>query len=188
MERSANAWQRWQPLAPLALIAFAYVGLEAGLTIFTVPYALTLGLGERAGQLGISALWLGLLSGRFGMLALREALDARVLLVAGLVSGLVWTVATATQQSAITFVLFTVGAALGCVYPVMIGLAGHRFPHARGMATGLAAGAGALGGFAIPWVSGAASDAFGMGVGFGSLALWCALIAGAAAWANRSGG
>ncbi|MEM7409881.1 MAG: MFS transporter [Myxococcota bacterium] len=179
-------WHRWAPLVPLALVAFAYVGVEAALTIFTVPYALFLGLAERDGQLGISGLWLGLLAGRFGMLALRNALDPRVLFFAGAGSALLWAAATSLEWTALSGVLFGVGAALGSVYPVMIGLAGQRYPDARGMAAGLAAGAGALGGFAIPWVSGALADRFGIVLGFGSLALWCAVVAAAALWARRN--
>jgi fucose permease len=76
--------------------------------------------------------------------------------------------------------LFALGVALGSVYPLMITLAGQRFPEARGTAAGLVAGAGALGGFAVPWLSGALGDAAGIAAGFGSLALWCAAIALAA--------
>jgi fucose permease len=81
---------------------------------------------------------------------------------------------------------FAVGCALGCVYPLMIALAGQIAPDARGTAAGLAGGAGALGGVAVPWVTGAAGDAAGITLGFASLALWCAAIAVAAAAAVRA--
>ena len=51
------------------------------------------------------------------------------------------------------------GLALGPVYPVTIALTGRRFPQAVGTASGLVAGAGASGGFCLPWVSGAIGDA-----------------------------
>jgi nitrate/nitrite transporter NarK len=45
------------------------------------------------------------------------------------------------------------------VYPVMIALTGRYFPGA-GTALGLVAGAGACGGFVLPWISGVVGDAF----------------------------
>jgi fucose permease len=81
--------------------------------------------------------------------------------------------------------LFAVGVALGSVYPLMIALAAQRAPEARGTAAGLAAGAGALGGFAVPWLTGTAGDAAGIALGFGSLAVWSAAIAAAAAASRR---
>ena len=80
---------------------------------------------------------------------------------------------------------FAAGFALGCVYPVMIAMAGQRFPHARGTAAGLAAGAGAAGGFAVPWLTGALGDGFGVAFAVGSLAFWSACIAAAAAASRR---
>ena len=79
-----------------------------------------------------------------------------------------------------------VGFALGPVYPVMISLAGQRFPHARGTAAGLAAGAGALGGFAIPWLTGFTGDGFGIAFAMGSLGLWALVIAAGGEAARRS--
>jgi hypothetical protein len=69
----------------------------------------------------------------------------------------------------------------------MIALAVLTSPSVGGTAAGLAAGAGALGGFAVPWLTGAAGDAAGIALGFGSLALWCAAIALAATASRRVG-
>jgi nitrate/nitrite transporter NarK len=60
------------------------------------------------------------------------------------------------------WVLGSAGLALGPVYPLMISITARRFPHAVGLASGLASGAGALGGFSLPWLSGAIGDAIGM--------------------------
>ena len=66
-------------------------------------------------------------------------------------------------------VLFGVlGFAFGAVYPVNMALTGQRFWRARGVAAGIAAGAGALGGFAVPWWTGAVADSAGIGA-----ALFC---------------
>jgi hypothetical protein len=64
-------------------------------------------------------------------------------------------------------------------------LVGERVRHARGTAAGLAAGAGALGGSAVPWLTGAIGDAQGVAVGVASLAGWCGAIAASAALARR---
>ena len=149
--------------------------------------ASALGLDAARGQRAISAFWLGLLVGRLALLArarrARRADPGR----RGRERG------GAARRSARgcgappELALFAVGAALGCVYPLMIALAGQARPSARGTAAGLAAGAGALGGFAVPWLTGAAGDAAGIALGFGSLALWCAAIAVAAAASRRVG-
>jgi fucose permease len=175
------------PLVPLAAIAFAYVGVESSATVFAVPYAgEALGLDAARGQLAISAFWLGLLAGRLGLLAVRSALDARVLIGAGALAALLFAAAVGASAP-LELALFAIGSALGSVYPLMISLAGQTAPAARGTAAGLAAGAGALGGFAVPWVTGAAGDAAGISLGFASLALWCAAIALAAALCRRVG-
>lgn len=173
------------PLLPLAAVAFAYVGVESSVTMFAVPYASgALGLDAARGQRAIGAFWLGLLVGRLAMLAVRTALDARILVAAGAIAAAL--VAASTGLGAPPEIgFFGVGAALGCVYPLMIALAGQAWPAARGTAAGLAAGAGALGGVAVPWVTGAAGDAAGITLGFASLALWCGAIAVAAAASRR---
>jgi fucose permease len=176
------------PLMPLAAIAFAYVGVESSVTVFAVPYASeALALSAARGELAISTFWLGLLVGRLTLLRARTALDARVLIAAGAGAAALLATAATLPSAPLELTLFAVGAALGCVYPLMIALAGQTSPSASGTAAGLAAGAGALGGFAVPWASGAVGDAAGIAVGFGSLALWCAAIAAAAAGSRRVG-
>jgi fucose permease len=172
-------------LLPFAAISFAYVGIEAALTVFAVPYAGHLGLPATRGQLAISAFWLGLLAGRVGALWARVHLDARLLRTAGAAATLAILAGSLTSIAWPEATLFATGVALGCVYPLMMALAGQTSPGAHGLATGLAAGAGALGGFAIPWLTGAVGDTGGVSVAIASLAGWSALIAVAAAAARR---
>lgn len=174
-------------LLPFAVVAFAYVGIEAGLTVFAVPWAGHQGLDPARGQLGISALWLGLLCGRLGVLALPRALDARVLAGAGFAGAAIVGLGSFLSLGQVSATLFAAGVALGCVYPLMITLAAQSFPHARGTAAGLAAGAGALGGFGVPWLAGALGDRAGVDAAIASMAGWCALI-GVAALAARGPG
>jgi fucose permease len=166
----------------LSAVAFSYVGVEAAVTVFAIPYADgALGLPVSRGQLAISTFWLGLLAGRLGLLALPGGLGPRVLLASSGVGASLILALVAWPLAPVEFWFFAVGAALGSVYPLMITLTGQRFPEIRGTAAGLAAGAGALGGFAVPWVSGALGDAVGVTAAVASLAFWCATIAVAAA-------
>jgi fucose permease len=84
-------------------------------------------------------------------------------------------VASATPRLALLFGV--IGATWGCVYPLMISFAGHQVPAAPGTAAGLAAGAGSVGGFVVPWVTGAIGDRWGIVAAFASLAAWSLLIA-----------
>ncbi len=173
-------------MLPFGLVAFAYVGIEASLTIFAVPYGTgAFALGAERGRGAITAFWLGLLLGRLGVLGLRGPLDARVLFGAGTAGTLVLALGVGLGVRIVEAPFLAAGLALGCVYPVTIALVGQRFPHARGTAAGLAAGAGAAGGFAVPWLTGALGDATGVAYAVGSLALWSAAIAAAAAALQR---
>jgi len=171
-------------VAPYAAIAFAYVGVEASMTIFAVPYATgPLDLSAARGASAISAFWLGLLCGRVGVLALPVALGPRTLTASGALAASAIVAGVATRLGAVELTFVATGAALGCVYPLIMALVGERVRHARGTAAGLAAGAGALGGSAVPWLTGAIGDAQGVAVGVASLAGWCGAIAASAALA-----
>jgi nitrate/nitrite transporter NarK len=69
----------------------------------------------------------------------------------------------------------------------MISLAGERFPHAAGTAAGLVGGAGALGGFFLPWIAGALGDAAGIETAVTALGAWSLVIgiAALALWRRR---
>src|SRR5262245_58140032 len=173
-------------LLPFAVISFAYVGVETALTVLAVPYArLALGLPEVRGLAAISAFWGGLFAGRLGLLLARGRIDARYLAAAGAAAALILGAGVAARVAAIELLFGAVGAALGLVFPVMVALASERAAAARGMAIGLVVGAGALGGFALPWLHGALGDAGGPALGLGTLALWAALASAAAMRAQK---
>ena len=174
-------------LAPLAAIGFAYVGVEASATLFAVPYASgSLELPVERGQYAISAFWFGLLAGRIAVLAHRGAPGAALLLGSGLAGASVLMGGVALGVSSVEAFFALIGVAMGCVYPLVIALTGQRFPHARGAAAGLVAGAGALGGFVVPWVTGTVGDFAGIGIAVGSLAAWSLVVAIAAIAPLRS--
>jgi fucose permease len=116
-------------LLPFAAIAFAYVGVEAAMTIFAVPYANgVLQLSPGHGRLAISAFWLGILAGRIASAASAKLLQPRAFIGAGML-GAACIVAGVVSESAEVLVVFGLtGFAWGCVYPLMITLAGRQFP------------------------------------------------------------
>jgi fucose permease len=176
-------------LLPFAAVGFAYVGVEGALTILAVPYAAEAqGLSAERGIRAISALWLGLLVGRLVWLPGRARIDARALAAAGAAGALLLAFGAGLGAGPVELLFGVVGAALGCVFPLMVALAGERLPDDRGLASGVVVAAGALGGFAIPWLHGAIGDAAGVAVGVASLAVWCVAIAAAALTSRRPRG
>ncbi len=183
----------WSPaLLPFLVVGFAYVGVETTLTLFAVPYATAgLALEPDAGRAAISALWFGLLVGRLVVLALPRGIDARLLAAAGLAGAGVLGFGIGAGVRSLVAIYGATGVVMGFVFPVMIALAAERFPEARGTATGLVAGAAALGGFAVPWLHGALGDSQGVAAALLALVPWCAAVtlAALAAWrgARRRG-
>ena len=92
------------------------------------------------------------------LLPQRVAPGARLLAVCGLF-GALWIALAVAFSFPPALALGVCGLALGPVYPVTIALTGRRFPRAVGTTSGLVAGAGASGGFCMPWLSGAVGDA-----------------------------
>jgi len=178
--RSETRPSRLAGLLPLSVMAVFYVGVEASVTVFTLPYAETLGLGSSQGRMGISGFWLGLLLGRLGVLALPRAGEG-ALATSGLLAGVLLGVSVAASFQSLDLAMLFVGVSLGCVYPLLIALAGQRNPGAEGTAAGLVAGVGAMGGFAIPLLTGFLGDRLGVQAAFASIASGCALI-GIVAW------
>jgi len=165
-------------LLPFAVVAFAYVGVEAAMTIFAVPYADgALALDPDVGRIAISGLWLGLFAGRMTTAAFPRVLGPWMIVGAGFAGGACVLAGVLSASTHIVPVFGVMGFALGCVYPVMIAGTGKQFPHAPGTAAGLAAGAGAVGGFFVPWLTGAVGDTSGIAVALCSIAAWCVAIA-----------
>lgn len=168
----------WPRLLPYAGVALCYVGVETAITLFAAPYARTaLGLAPERGVAAISAFWLGLLGGRLGFLFWRGPLDARLLVCAGVAAAVLLGGGIALDLGPLELQVGAVGLMLGLVFPVFVALTALEFPAARGTATGIVTGAGAAGGFAVPWVSGAIGDRFGVEAAFLSLAGWCLALA-----------
>jgi fucose permease len=173
-------------ILPYAGIAACYVGIETAVTLFAVPWARDgLGLASGRGVTAISAFWFGLLAGRLGLFAQRRVAGHGVLVAAGVAGALVLGLAAGLRAPYPELALGLLGAALSIVFPVFVALATQRFPGAPGTATGVAIGAGATGGFVVPWLTGRLGDAFGIELAFATLAAWSLALAGFALSAGR---
>ena len=164
-------------MIPFAGIAFAYVGIETSLVVFAIPYAAEFGLSVEIGRAAISVFWMGLLLGRLAVLGRRAAPDAGLLLTAGALASVLLAAGIGLRIANVDMLFGVLGFALGSVYPVNMALTGQRFSRARGAAAGVAAGAGALGGFAVPWWTGTVGDTAGIGAALSSLTGLTVLIA-----------
>jgi MFS family permease len=135
-----------------------------------------LALDPLRGQQAISGLWLGVLVSRACLLAAGSRLGLRAIAGAGVVSMVVTACAVLSGARTVELVFGAIGLAVGAVYPLTMALIGQRFVDARGTATGIAGGAGALGAVVAPWLTGALGDRVGVGLGVASMALWGLLI------------
>jgi FHS family glucose/mannose:H+ symporter-like MFS transporter len=168
-------------LVALFAVAFAYVGLETAVTLFAVPYASdVLVLGADRGRDAISSFWLGLLVGRLLIVVLTARSDARFLVGGGLAAALILAAGVGFGWTQLELLVGLCGVSVGFVFPLMVALTGEWFPESTGTATGFVVGAGCLGGFAIPWLTGAIAETTGVAVAVGSLAFWALCIAAAA--------
>ncbi len=165
-------------IAPFVVVVFAYLGLEAALSVFAIPYASDgLSLGAIRGQTAISAMWCGVLAGRLGAFLLRGNVDGRLLIAAGLLCSAVIAIGAAIGASQIEALYFCIGFLLGPVFPVTIALAGQRFPNALGSVVGLSVGLGSTSGFVVPWLTGVLGDQAGIASAVKWLSVWALVIA-----------
>jgi fucose permease len=184
-ERAARGPLPWCALAPFLWISFAYVGVETTLSLYVLPYAHSIGVAETRALRAMTFFWGGLLAGRVMLLLVRQRIGARYLAGAGLAGACVIGIGIGGGLDAIEAVYGLTGLGMGFVFPVLIALASERAPAARGTATGLAAGAGAFGGLAIPPLHGLLGDHFGVSAALLALVFWCAVMALASLAAMR---
>ena len=163
-------------LLALCAVGFAYIGVEASVTLFAAPYAGALQIDPERGRAAISAFWFGLLLGRVALISTSRTLGVGVLRVSGIAAALLLAGGVALKVTQVELWIGACGLALSGVFPIMVALVGQTFPQARGSATGIAVGAGTLGGFAIPWLTGWVGEREGVSVAMASLALWCLAV------------
>ena len=168
------------PMVFLFIAAFAYIGVEAAMMAFAVPYAQeALGLAADRGRSAISLFWLGLLVGRLVFALGSGGHSARPAALAGAAAGLALAIGIFLAWSRLEILFAIVGVALGGVFPLLVALAGRR-AHATGAGVAVVAGLGSAGGFVVPWVTGVIGDAAGVTTAILTLAPWCGLLVAAA--------
>ena len=172
-------------LGVLCAATFAYVGVEAAISLFVADHTTsTLGLDASRAARAISGFWGGLLVGRLAIGLTPRPVGAGT--IAGLACGAVVTMAAFGSGGLASpeIAMALCGLFLGGVFPVMIGLAGLTLPSGPGVAVGLAGGLGSLGGFVIPWVTGRIANGAGLGLAMTSLSAWLVALVLAAAFVS----
>ena len=161
----------------ICLATFAYVGVESALTLFVADHARTdLGLDASRAARTISGFWSGLLLGRLAVgLSPRAPGAGTTALLAAIASAIVVSFGLG-WLSPPELAMAGAGFFLGGVFPVMIGLAGRALPRNAGLAVGLAGGLGSLGGFVVPWITGAIAGSGGLPGAIASLSGWLGLL------------
>jgi fucose permease len=182
-------------LAPFALAAAAYVGVETAFSALLPAYAAALGIAEQPGWLGfargplaISGFWVGLFAARIAFARLDLPARPRELVLGGAAAALVLALGAAAATTWIELWGVAVGFALGAVFPVLVVLAGDAAPQRRATALALVVACGSLGGGALPWLAGAAGGAYGAAAAIFVLAAGCAAVAAGAALARSARG
>ncbi len=190
--RAAQAPLPLRALAPLAIAACAYVGVETAFSALLPAYAGALGIAERPGALGfprgslaISGFWVGLFAARIAFARLALPARPRELVLGGALAAALLAAGAAFATTWIEAWSAAIGFALGAVFPVLVVLAGDAAPQRRATALALVVAFGSLGGGAIPWLAGEAGGVFGTAAAMFVLAAGSAAIAGGAAFARR---
>lgn len=169
--------KKLMPLLLLAGIGFAYIGLEAAVMGFAVPYASdVLGLTVQHGQWAISTYWLGIFLARLLGSSMSRIPQNGLLFFAGALGTVTVLFFTYTLRPEIEWFTGLLGFSIGAVYPLVLSLVGGAIPEARARNIGLVIAIGSVGGTAIPWWTGLLGDYAGMRMAMLSTAAWCVLI------------
>ncbi len=165
------------PTLLLAAVGFSYIGLEAGVMGFSVPYASdALQLDAYRGQWAISAYWLGILLSRLIGFYAQRFFHNELLLVSGILGTAVLLFFTLASRTEIEWMTGMAGLAVGGVYPLVISLAANRFPQRRASTIAAIMSVGSIGGMMVPWITGVIGDTAGIRLAMLSLATWPLII------------
>lgn len=162
------------PLVALAIAIGCYVAAEIGVSSWLVRFLGSAPLTTATGAL--SLFWLGLTLGRLMSAVLGDRFDhLRFAVIAAFVSGVALFGAVVVPDLTVSIALLAVvGFAFGPVYPLIMTVAGQRFPGRTAAISGLLAGAAVVGGTLYPPAMGPLSETVGLGaamVGAGVLAV-----------------
>ena len=167
------------PLVALAIAISCYVASEVGVSSWLVQFLADAPLRLATGAL--SLFWLGLTLGRLTSAVAGDRFDhLRFAVIASVVSGLALFGAVAVPDLTVSVVLLTVvGFAFGPVYPLIMTVAGERFPGRTAAVSGLLSGSAVVGGTLYPPVMGFLSVTVGLGVAMVGAGVLAVAAAGA---------
>jgi Fucose permease len=167
------------PLIALGTAIACYVASEVGVSDWLVRFleTATVGLATAA----LSLLWGGLALGRLASARWSDRFDhARFASTAAFVASLALVAATVVPSLPVSILLFGVaGFAFGPVYPLIMAVAGDRFPGRSAAVSGFLSGFAVIGAIVYPPVMGFVSVGVGLGaamLGAAVIALVCAVV------------
>jgi fucose permease len=176
------------PLVALAIAIGCYVASEIGVSSWLVRFLADAPLRVATGAL--SLFWVGLTLGRLTSALIGDRFDhLRFAVIAAVVSGLALFGAVAVPDLTVSIVLLTVvGFAFGPVYPLIMTVAGERFPGRTAAISGLLSGSAVVGGTLYPPIMGPLSETVGLGVAMVGAGVLALAAAGALLLVRRPGG
>jgi fucose permease len=168
-------------LVGLAVAIGCYVASEIGVSNWLVRFldSATIGLATAA----LALYWGALSLGRLASAAWSDRFDhARLAAVSATVSGFALVAAVAVPSVPLSIVLFgVVGFAFGPIYPLIMAVAGERYPTRSAAVSGLLAGCAVIGGVVYPPLMGFMSVTVGLGLAMTGAGV-LALASGIALW------
>ncbi|TFG67287.1 MAG: MFS transporter [Thermomicrobiales bacterium] len=167
------------PLVALAIAIACYVGSEVGVSHWLVRYLDSASVGLATSALAL--FWGGLTIGRLMSAKIGDRFDhARFAATAALVAGVTLAGAVAAPSLEVSILLFALaGVAYGPIYPLIMAVAGDRYPGRSAAVSGFLAGTAVIGAILYPPVMGLMSVSVGLGAamaGAAALAGACALV------------
>jgi fucose permease len=167
------------------VVLMLYVGVEMGLSNWLSEYFVAvLGSTAALGAFTVSAFWMGLLAGRFGVPLVYHGPrhDAVLFVLSSIltVATLVLAIVGFTGGIQIAFAASAIaGFGCSCVYPVSMSLVGEAFPDAQGEAMGFASAGGGLGAFLFPLATAFVAKSWGLRAGYISFIFLALAVLGA---------
>jgi fucose permease len=175
------------PLLTLALAIATYVSAEIGVSTWLVRFLAAAPLAVATGALGVY--WGGLTLGRLVAAIAAERIPSAPFAVAAVLgASLALVGAVAVSDVAQSVVLFgLVGFASGPVYPLIMAIAGERYPRRSALIAGSLAGVAVVGGVVYPPLMGLLSESVGIRGGMLGAAVLGVVCALAVVMATRAG-
>ncbi len=145
-------------------IMIMYVGHQIGIVTWLPMYMQdSLGASPDLASLALSALWMGIILGRFGCSRLPATVDPLpIIAYGGLAGGIVLTLGFVLQMPLLlTFSVALAGLFTGATIPLLVNAACEWFPRNTGTASSMIFLSGSLSAMLIPWLMGLVAELFG---------------------------